>query len=91
MQIQHSILEGINWIFSNVMQAKTEEELGNACLSVALGITGSQFGFINKMGDDGLLHDIAKSKLGWEQCLMYDKTGHGRPRAILLSVVCIAV
>ena len=79
MQIQHSILEGINWIFSNVMQAKTEEELGNACLSVALGITGSQFGFINKMGDDGLLHDIAKSKLGWEQCLMYDKTGHGRP------------
>jgi PAS domain S-box-containing protein len=75
----NSILEGINWIFSNVMQAKTEEELGNACLSVALGITGSQFGFINKMGDDGLLHDIAKSKLGWEQCPMYDKTGHVRP------------
>ena len=76
----NSILEGINWIFSNVMQAKSEEELGNACLSVALKITGSQFGFINKMGDDGLLHDIAKSELGWEQCFMYDKTGHGPPR-----------
>ncbi|RXA15182.1 PAS domain S-box protein [Methanosarcina sp. MSH10X1] len=75
----NSILEGINWIFSNVMQAKTEEELGNACLSVALEITGSQFGFINEMGADGLLHDIAKSELGWEQCLMYDKTGHRCP------------
>ncbi len=70
------ILEGINKIFSNVVQAKTEEELGNACLSVALEITGSQFGFINEMGTDGLLHDVAKSELGWEQCLMYDKTGH---------------
>ena len=73
------ILEGINRIFSNVVQAKTEEELGNACLSVALEVTDSQFGFINEMGADGLLHDIAKSELGWEQCLMYDKTGHRRP------------
>ena len=73
------ILEGINRIFSNVVQAKTEEELGEACLSVALEVTGSQFGFINEMGADGLLHDVAKSELGWEQCLMYDKTGHRRP------------
>ncbi len=73
------ILEGINRIFSNVVQAKTEEELGNACLSVALEVTGSQFGFINEMGADGLLHDVAKSELGWEQCFMYDKTGHRRP------------
>src|SRR5665647_1384725 len=73
------ILEGINRIFSNVVQAKTEEELGNACLSVALEVTGSQLGFINEMGADGLLHDVAKSELGWEQCLMYDKTGHRRP------------
>jgi PAS domain S-box-containing protein len=70
------ILEGINKIFSNVVQAKTEEELGSVCLSVALEITGSQFGFINEMGTDGLLHDVAKSELGWEQCLTYDKTEH---------------
>ncbi|HWQ47808.1 MAG TPA: PAS domain S-box protein [Methanosarcina sp.] len=72
------ILEGINKIFSNVVQAKTEEELGNACLSVALEITCSQVGFINEMDNDGLLHDIAKSELAWEQCFMYDKTGHRR-------------
>ncbi len=73
------ILEGINRIFSNVVQAKTEEEVGNACLSVALEVTGSEFGFISETGADGLLHDVAKSELAWKQCLMYDKTGHRRP------------
>ncbi|WP_048171046.1 PAS domain S-box protein [Methanosarcina siciliae] len=70
------ILEGINWIFSNVVQAKTEEELGEACLSIALEVTGSEFGFIIEMGADGLLHDVAKSELAWERCRMYDGTGH---------------
>ena len=51
----------------------------NECLSVALEVTGSQLGFVNLLGDDGLLHDIAISDMGWEQCLMYDKTGHRRP------------
>jgi len=73
------VLEGINKIFSSVVQAKTEEEMGNACLSVALEVTDSQFGFINEMSDDGLLHDVAKSELAWEQCFMYDKSGHSRP------------
>lgn len=74
------VLEGINRIFSSVVQAKTEEEMGNACLSVALEVTGSQFGFFGEVGVDGLLHDIAISDMGWEKCLMYDKTGHRRPR-----------
>ena len=33
---RNSILKGINRIFSIIMQDKTEEELGNECLSVAL-------------------------------------------------------
>jgi hypothetical protein len=73
------ILDGINRIFSIVVQDKTEEELGNECLSVALDVTGSRIGFIGLIGDDGLLHDIAISDMGLEQCLMYDKTGHRRP------------
>ena len=72
------IHDGINRIFSIAVQEKTEEELGNECLSVALEVTGSQLGFVNVMKDDGLLHDIAISEMGWEQCLMYDKTGHRR-------------
>ncbi len=73
------VLEGINRIFSNVVQTKTQEKLANACLSVALEVTGSQLGFVNLLGDDGLMHDIAISEMGWNQCLMYDKTGHRRP------------
>jgi PAS domain S-box-containing protein len=71
--------EGINRIFSIVVKDQTEEELGNECLAVALEVTGSKFGFFGLMGDDGLLHDIAISDMGWEQCLMHDKTGHRRP------------
>jgi two-component sensor histidine kinase len=73
------ILEGINRIFSHVVQAKTEEELGSECLFVALEVTNSQIGFVGEIGADGLLHDIAISDMGWEQCAMYDKTGHQRP------------
>ena len=75
----NQILEGINSILSNVMQAKTENELGNACLSVALKLTGSLIGFVGLVGDDGQLHDIAISEMGWNQCQIYDKTGHRRP------------
>lgn len=73
------ILEGINSILSNVVQAKTEEKMANACLSVALKLTGSLIGFVGLVGDDGQLHDIAISEMGWNQCQMYDKTGHRRP------------
>jgi len=73
------ILEGMNRIFSNVVQTNTEEELANTCLDVALKVTGGGIGFINLLGDDGLMHDIAISEGGWDQCLMYDKTGHRRP------------
>jgi len=72
------VLEEINRIFSNVVQAKTENELGNACLSVALEMTGSRVGFVGEVGIDGIMHDIAISESGWDQCLMYDKTGHRR-------------
>lgn len=75
----NSVLQGINRIFSIVIQAKTEEELGNACLSVAIDVTGSRIGFIGEVGADGLLHDIAISDIGWAQCKMYDRTGHRRP------------
>jgi PAS domain S-box-containing protein len=72
------VLEEINRIFSNVVQAKTENELGNACLSVALEMTGSPVGFVGEVGIDGVMHDLAISEMGWDQCLMYDKTGHRR-------------
>lgn len=55
------------------MQSKTEEELRNTCLSVAIEITGSQYGFVGEVGLDGRVHDISLSDMGWEQCKMYEK------------------
>ena len=75
----NQILEGINSILSNVMQAKTEEKMANACLSVALKLTGSLIGFVGLVGYDGQLHDIAISEMGWNECQLYDKTGHRSP------------
>ncbi|MDY9927249.1 PAS domain S-box protein [Methanosarcina sp.] len=79
MRRYNSVLEGINRIFGSVIKAETEEELGNSCLSVALEVTGGGIGFVGVVDTDGILHDIAISDMGWDECLMYDKTGHLRP------------
>ena len=42
-------------------------------------MTGSRIGFFSLMGNDGLLHDIAIKDMGWESCVMHDKTGYRRP------------
>ena len=53
----------MNRIFSIVVQDKTEGELGNECLSIALEVIGSKLGFVGLIGDDWLLHDIAISDM----------------------------
>ncbi|HEY6871215.1 MAG TPA: GAF domain-containing protein [Geobacteraceae bacterium] len=76
---QNAVLKGINRIFETALSSGTEEELGEACLAVAEEVTGSRFGFIGEIGEDGLLHDIAISNPGWELCTMYDREGRRRP------------
>ncbi|MEW6667512.1 MAG: ATP-binding protein [Thermodesulfobacteriota bacterium] len=76
---QNTLFAGINRIFQETLRGGTEEDLGRACLSVAEEVTGSKFGFIGRLGPDGLLHDIAVSDPGWELCTMHDKAGHRRP------------
>lgn len=81
----NSVLEGINRIFGSIVKAETKEELGIACLSVAIDVTGSQIGFVGEVGADGRIHDIVIGNSGWNQCLMYDKSGHcHRPGDYLL-------
>ncbi|HWR26163.1 MAG TPA: PAS domain S-box protein, partial [Methanosarcina sp.] len=75
----NKVLGGISRIFESVVKAETEEELGNLCLAVALEVTGGGIGFVGEVGDDGLLHDIAISNMGWGECLLYEKPGHLLP------------
>jgi len=76
---QNAVLDGIGRIFRETLAAESEEQLGRACLAIAEEVTGSKFGFIDEIGPDGFLHDIAISDPGWKVCTMYDKTGHRRP------------
>ncbi|MBI5583362.1 MAG: GAF domain-containing protein [Deltaproteobacteria bacterium] len=75
---QKVILEGINSIFQEALVSHTDEDLGRVCLTVAEEISQSRFGFIDEIGPDGLLHSIAISNPGWEQCTLVDKSGHLR-------------
>ncbi len=72
------ILEGISLITSIGSQETTKEEQINACLAVALKITGSQIGFIGKVDFDGLLEEVAVSDKV-NKCNKYDKSGKQHP------------
>lgn len=76
---QSALLKGINSILRETLGDKTEEALGEVCLSVTEELTGSKVGFIGEIGKDGLLHDIAMSQSGWEACRMIDQSGHRKP------------
>lgn len=74
-----AVLKGVNKILQEALNHKTEEALGETCLSIAEELTGSKFGFIGEIGPDGLFHDIAISNPGWEACNIIDPQGHRRP------------
>ena len=65
---QHIIINGINRIFQGALTCETEEQLGETCLAVAEELTGSKFGFIGEINQEGNLDDIAISYLGWGAC-----------------------
>ncbi len=75
---QSVTLRGINTILAAALASSSEEDLGQICLDVAQGITGSAFGFINELGEDGMLHDIAISDPGWSACTVHAERGHGQ-------------
>lgn len=72
-------LQGINQLFLAALGDCTEETLGEAALSIAQEVTESKIGFIGGIGPDGLLHDIALSQPGWEDCRLTDQSGQRRP------------
>ena len=74
-----------------MVQAKTEEELGNACLSVALEVTGSQIGFVNEWALTGYCTILQSATWDGNSALCTTRQGIVVPRAILSSMACMAV
>jgi signal transduction histidine kinase len=67
---QTAVLEGINRIFRETLTCESEEELSRTCLKVAEELTGSKFGFINELNQEGSLRCLAFSDPGWQACRM---------------------
>ncbi len=64
------ILNGINQIFQEALTAENEEKLGKTCLTVCEKVTGSKFGFICEINDEGTLDATAISNPEWNECKM---------------------
>jgi PAS domain S-box-containing protein len=80
------VVAAINSILSEVVRAETEEEVGHACLAVALEITESALGFIGEVRADGRLYDIAISEMGLERCAISNANGHrGAPGGLAIA------
>jgi PAS domain S-box-containing protein len=78
LQHQNEVIGAINRVLQAGIQGQTDEQLGRTCLAIAEELTASRFGFIDEIGPDGFLHDLAISDIGWEVCMTVDKTGHRR-------------
>lgn len=82
-QLEVQIVEGINRILEATVAASSEEELGQVCIEVALQVTGSEYGFIGELCDDGFVHDNAMSGMAWSACATENMSGHtGRLREV---------
>jgi PAS domain S-box-containing protein len=73
---QSKVIESINRIFREAVSTDPEESLGGICLAAAEEITGSKFGFIGEINEDGRLDAIAISNPGFEAWRMPVGSGH---------------
>jgi len=69
---QKSITDGINIIFEKALTCQNEEDLSKTCLSVAEKLSGSKFGWIGVLNQNGRLDTIAISNPGWDACQVID-------------------
>lgn len=67
------LLEAVNEVLIEVLTCESIEEVGQVCLTVALRLTGSRFGFIGEVNEEGRFDTIALSDPGWKACRM-DRT-----------------
>ena len=75
---QNIIQNGIKRIFQQALNCSTEEALGEVCLLVAEEVTGSKFGFIGEINEEGF-EDIAISNPGWDACKATTSKRHEAP------------
>ena len=67
---QNALLNAINLVFQETLRSERLKDVANTCLTVAEGLTGSNFGFIGEINQAGRFDTIAISNPGWDACKM---------------------
>ena len=61
---QSTLLEAINAIFQETLTCETEQDVARVCLEKAQDLTGSQFGFVGEINENGRFDTLALSDPG---------------------------
>ena len=68
-----AILDGMSTIFRLALTAVGEEKLASTCLEVPQSLTGSNFGILGELNEQGRLDTIALTDTGWDACRMGER------------------
>jgi signal transduction histidine kinase/DNA-binding response OmpR family regulator len=68
-----ALIEGINRVLRESILCETVEDVAKTCLAVAEELTGSQFGFVGEIDEDGMFCNIAMSDPGWSACTVPER------------------
>jgi sigma-B regulation protein RsbU (phosphoserine phosphatase) len=63
-------LEAINRLFQETQSCNSTAEVASVCLAIAEELTGSQFGFLGELNQNGRVDAIALSPPAWNACKM---------------------
>jgi PAS domain S-box-containing protein len=67
---QNVILGAVNRVLEEALRCETDEEVAHTFLSAAEALTGSRFGFVGEVNQDGRFDTVALSDPGWDACRM---------------------
>jgi signal transduction histidine kinase len=65
-----ALLEGLGVMYRETLAAESAADLARVCLSVAQKLTGSRFGFMGTLNEEGRLDVKVLSETGLEECAM---------------------
>jgi signal transduction histidine kinase len=65
---QVALLKAIVRVFRETIPCNTEEEVARVCLKAAEDLTGSSYGFIGELNQEGLFDTTMISSAGWDAC-----------------------
>lgn len=67
---QIALLTSLISVFRETANCQTEEEMAQVCLRVAEDLTGSAYGFLGEINEQGLFDTTLVSARGWAACRM---------------------